>query len=122
MASTNIEVLPSECAGHEQHSDVDSKKKSNPISDQHDPGTIANGIKNSMRVPPTSNVSFRSFQSCFTSALVRPQLLSCISHSKGRIILLGVFTSIVMVIGILIVYYTSPKSPGMFFLVYLYIR
>jgi len=121
MASTNIEVLPSECAGHEQHSDADSKKKSNLISDQHDPGTIANGIKNSMRVPPTSNVSSRSFQSCFTYVNVRRKLRSCISDSNWRVIFSAVFTSIAMVIGILIVYYTSPKPPGMFFLGYLYI-
>jgi hypothetical protein len=115
------EILSLEGSGHGQHSDVDPKKKSNPISNQNEPGTIAKDIKDSRRAPPARYVSFNSFQPCFTSAVVRPKLLSCISDTNGRFILLGVFTIIVMVIGILTVYYKSPKPPGMLFFGYLYI-
>jgi hypothetical protein len=115
------EILSLECSGHEEHADVDSKKKSNPISDQNEPGTIANNINDSRRAPPAKYVSFISSESCFRSVLLRPKLLSCISDTNGRFILFGVFTSILMVIGILIVYYKSPKPPGMLFLGYLYI-
>jgi hypothetical protein len=114
------DIITLECLDHEGHADADSKKKSNPISDENEPGTIANDMDDSRRAPPARYVSFSSFKSCFTSVVVRPRLLSCISDSKGRVILLGVFTSIVMVIGILTVNYTSPKPPGMFFLGYLY--
>jgi hypothetical protein len=57
----DINVLPSECSGHEQHSDVDSKKKSNPISNPNEPGTIANDTEDSRRAPPARYVSFSSF-------------------------------------------------------------
>jgi hypothetical protein len=121
MTSMDSEILSLECSGPEEHSDADSKKKSNPISDQPDPDTAADDINDSMVAAPARYVSFSSFQPCFTSVVVRPKLLSCISDSNGRFILLGVFTSIAMVIGILTVYYTSPTPPGMLFLGYLYI-
>jgi hypothetical protein len=117
----DIEILTLECSGPEEHSDGDSTKKPKPISVQPDPDTVADDIDKSMTAAPARYVSFILFQSCFTSVVVRPRLLSCISDSNGRLILLGVFTSIVMVIGILIVYYTSAKPPGMFFSGYLYI-
>ncbi len=61
MTSMDIKVLPSECSGHEQHSDAGSKKKSNPISDRNKPGTIANDTKDSRRAPPARYVSFSLF-------------------------------------------------------------
>jgi hypothetical protein len=115
------EIMSLECLGHEEHTNADSKKKSNPISDQNEPGTIAKDIKDSRRAPPARYVSFNSFQPCFTSAVVRPKLFLCKSNTNRRFILLGVFTSIAMVIGILTIYYTSPKPPGILFLGYLYI-
>ncbi len=121
MTSMDGDIITLECLDHEGHADADSKKKSNPISDQNEPGTIANNINDSRRAPPAKYVSFISSESCFRSVLLRQKLLSCISDLKGRFILLGVFTCIVMVIGILIVCYKSPKPPGMLFLGYLYI-
>jgi len=116
MTSMDIEMSPSEYLGHKEHSNADSKKKSNRIFARRDSGTIADAIKDSMRIPSPTDVSFMSWQLCFKFVYVKQKLLSFISDPNGRFILLGVFTSIVMVIGILIVYYTSPKPPGMFFL------
>jgi hypothetical protein len=121
MTSMDGEILSLECSGREDHSDADSNKKSNPISDQTEPGTIANDIEDSMRAPQAKYVSFNSFKPCFTSVVVRPKLLSSILDTNQRFILLGVFTCIVMVIGILIVCYKSPKPTGMLFFGYLYI-
>jgi hypothetical protein len=61
MTSMDSEVLSLECSGHEQHSDGDSKKKSNPILDQNEPGTIANDTEDSTRAPPARYVSFSLF-------------------------------------------------------------
>jgi len=121
MTSMDIETLPSEYSGHDEHSNADSKKKSNRISARRDSGTIADAIKDAMRIPSARNVSFISCLSYFHFFYVRRKLHSCMSNSMGQAILSALITSILMVIGILTVYYASPKPTGMFFLGYLYI-
>jgi len=73
-----------------------------------------------MKIPTTRHVSLSSFQSCFTPVFVRVLYLPSISHSIKGAFIFTLFTSIVMVIGILTVYYTSSKPPGMFFLCYIF--
>ncbi len=110
----NIEVLPSEKSGHEDRTAADSNEEPKSLPDRHDPKKIVDDIDNSTKVPTTRYSSFISFRLCFVSIFFREKLLPSISHSVKGAIMFAVFTSIVMVIGILTVYYTSPKPPGMF--------
>ncbi len=55
------EILTLECSGPEEHSDADSAKKPNSISDQPDPDMVADDIDESMTAAPTKYVSFILF-------------------------------------------------------------
>jgi hypothetical protein len=61
MTSMDSEILTLECSGPEEHCDADSTKQPNPISDQPDPGTVADDIDESMTAAPTKYVSFILF-------------------------------------------------------------
>jgi len=116
----DIEVLPPELSSQQGLAVVDSNNKSNSIPDQHDPKTIVNDIVNSTKIPKTRHISFTSFKLCLRSVYFRMISLASMSHSINRAFMFAVLTSIAMVIGILTVYYTSPKPPGMFFLYYIF--
>jgi hypothetical protein len=116
MTSLDIEVLSPEHSSQQGLAVVDSNNESNSMPAQHNPNTIVDDIDNSAKIPKTTYISFISFQLCLRSVFLRVISLASISHSIKGAIMFAVFTSIAMVIGILTVYYTSPKPPGMFFL------
>jgi hypothetical protein len=116
----DIEVLPPELSSQQGLAVVDSNNGSNSIPAQHNPNTIVNDIDHSTKIPKTRNISFISFQLCLRFVFFKMISLTSISHTINRAIIFAVFTSIAMVIGILTVYYTSPKPPGMFFLCYIF--
>lgn len=115
----DIEVLPPELSSQQGLAVVDSNNGSNSIPAQHNPNTIVNDIDHSTKIPKTRNISFISFQLCLRFVFFKMISLTSISHTINRAIIFAVFTSIAMVIGILTVYYTSPKPTGMFFLYYI---
>ncbi len=119
MTSMNIEVLPSEQSGHEDPTAADSNVEPESLPHRHDPKKIVSDIDKSTKVPTTRYILFISFQLFFASIFFREKLLPSISHSVKGAIMFAIFTSIAMVIGILTVYYTSPKPTGMFFLYYI---
>jgi len=120
MTSLDIEVLSPELSSQQGLAVVDSNNESNSIPAQHNPNTIVDDIDNSTKIPKTRHILFTSFQLCLRSVFFRMISLASMSHSINRAIMFAVFTSIAMVIGILTVYYTSPKPPGMFFLYYIF--
>jgi hypothetical protein len=115
----NTEVLPPEQSDHEDRTAADSNEEPKSLPDRHDPKKIVDDIDHSTKIPTTRYNSFISFRLCFVSIFFREKLLPSISHSVKGAIMFAVFTSIAMVIGILTIYYTSPKPPGMFFLYYI---
>ncbi|CAF3764261.1 unnamed protein product [Adineta steineri] len=95
MTSMDIEIFTLEHEDGQISSDINSRKTSNSIEDQHPVETIANVLPGTVSTPSK-----------------KPKHRSLKSNSKKTFSIFVVFTLISMIIGILTVCFSSPKPLG----------
>jgi hypothetical protein len=136
MTTKDIEVIPVEQSSSEMPSRVNAKVKSNSSSNVHDlkNQSIAKGTLSMIRegrrtrnmsitydVSTARKIRIAKYTACllfllkFMSIFVRSRIFYSIPFSIRLFIAFAVFTSMVIVTGVLIVYFTSTKSSRMLY-------